>query len=331
MIKRILRKILATTLSLCCMLGTSCSSTTLSKSYVVEQEDMTISLILKCQGIEFWEVVQKGATDACEELGIKLEYKAPPTEQDIDIQKQLLQESIDNNVDAIVLAPLDTDALNNELRNATEKGIPVVTIDSSVNYPDIKAFIGTQSKTAGAIACREGATLINGKGKAIILTHVEGAQTSIERRDGFKNELEANYPNIEIVAELCGNNDTEYSKQIILEELDKNNNDVQLIYATNEGVALGACEAVAQLGLQDKIVVTGFDSSTTEVKYLEEGILKGMMVQNPYNFGYLGVRNAYKSAKGETIQSVIDTGVTYVNKDNLYDEDIQLLLYPMGK
>jgi ribose transport system substrate-binding protein len=75
--------------------------------------------------------------------------------------------------------------------------------------------------------------------------------------------------------------------------------------------------------------VIGFDSSDEEVSYMNGKILDGMMVQNPYNMGYLGVRNLNKILDGETIDSKIDTGVTYVDLDNLEDEETQWLLYPL--
>ena len=56
-----------------------------------------------------------------------------------------------------------------------------------------------------------------------------------------------------------------------------------------------------------------------------------MMVQNPYNMGYLGVRNIYKAMQGKKLEEKIDTGITYVDRNNLQDEDIRWLLYPMGK
>jgi ribose transport system substrate-binding protein len=77
------------------------------------------------------------------------------------------------------------------------------------------------------------------------------------------------------------------------------------------------------------VSVIGFDSSDEEVNYMNGKILDGMMVQNPYNMGYLGVRNLNKTLDGETIESKIDTGVTYVDLDNLNDEDTQWLLYPL--
>lgn len=56
-----------------------------------------------------------------------------------------------------------------------------------------------------------------------------------------------------------------------------------------------------------------------------------MMVQNPYNMGYLGVRNINKVLDGKEIEEKIDTGATYVDINNLKDEDTQWLLYPLGE
>lgn len=290
-----------------------------------------IAVVCKGSQHEFWKTVEQGAMDAGEELGIRVTFEAPEDESQIDVQIDMVKKAIENGADAIVLAPLDTDKLNSVIDQAVENGIPVLTLDSDVTTDKRVATIGTDNESAGAIAARNAAELMGGKGQVAVVSFVEGAQTATERNNGFINEMQDKYNgDIEIVGVEYSGGDAELAKELAIQFIKKYPN-LKCIYGPNEGCAVGVAAAVKELGLEDKIIVIGFDSSDDEIAYLAEGTINGMMVQNPYNMGYLGVRNINKVLEGKTIEEKIDTGVTYVYGDNLYDEDTQWLLYPLGK
>lgn len=312
---------------LVCALGTGCGQ----DESLEQQKKRYIAVICKGSQHEFWKTVEQGAKDAGEELNIRITFEAPEDESQIDVQIAMVEKAIENEADAIVLAPLDTDALNDVINKAVSKGIPVLTFDSDVTTKSRVATIGTDNKSAGAIAARNAAEMMKGKGKVAVVSFVEGAQTAIARNNGFINEMKSKYRgDIEVVGVTYCNGDPELAKKQALEFLDKYP-DLKCIYGANEGCAVGVAAAIEERNLQDRVLVIGFDSSDAEVAYLESGAIDGMMVQNPYNMGYLGVRNVNKVLDGKTIDEKIDTGATYVNGENLYDEDTQWLLYPLGK
>ena len=289
-----------------------------------------VAVICKSSQHEFWRTMEKGAMDAGEELDIKVTFEAPEDESHLEEQIALIENAIDNNADAIVLAPLDTDKLNDVVDKAVSKGIPVITLDSDITTDKRIANIGTNNITAGSIAARYEAQLIGDKGQVAIVSHVEGAQTAIERMKGFVDEIETNHKDVEIVGHVYTGGDAEVAYEETKKFI-KDYPDLKGIYATNEGSAVGVAKAVEECGLSDKLTVIGFDSSDDEIAYLEKGVINGMMVQNPFNMGYLGVRNIHKYLQGKDIERTIDTGAIYVNGSNLYDEDIQWYLYPLGK
>ncbi len=107
----------------------------------------------------------------------------------------------------------------------------------------------------------------------------------------------------------------------------------QILFATNTYTTIGMCKAVNQMedstpGTLDKLTVIGFNSDMQEVEYIKQGVLDGTVIQNPYNMGYISVRYAMKAINNEAINANINTGVTFISKDNLNDADIQLLLNP---
>lgn len=290
-----------------------------------------IAVICKGSQHEFWKTVEQGAMDAGEELGAKVTFVAPEDESQIDVQIGMMEQAIKEEADAIVLAPLDTDKLNPVIDKAVNRGIPVLTLDSDVTTKTRVATIGTSNESAGAIAARNAVKRMGGKGKVAIISFVKGAQTAIARNKGFIQEIEDNHgDSIQVVGVKYCDGDVGKAKKQALEFMEKYP-DINCIYGANEGSALGAAEAVKEKGLQEEVSVIGFDSSDEEIAYLQEGVIDGMMVQNPYNMGYLGVRNINKVLEEKTIEEKIDTGAIYVDAENLNDEDIQWLLYPLGK
>ena len=105
---------------------------------------------------------------------------------------------------------------------------------------------------------------------------------------------------------------------------------ISLIYGTNETSTLGVCDALEERGLAGQIKVVGFDCSPTIAEYIDKGTVNASVVQNPYNMGYLGVRYAKKLINGENISTVLDTGATLVDSENLHDENIEFLINPLN-
>lgn len=289
-----------------------------------------VAIISKGYQHEFWKTVEKGAEKAGEEANLKVTFEGPDNETMVDKQIEMVENAITKKADVIMLAPLDSKALLPVVQKAEEKGIPVITFDSNLESEIQKSFIATDNKAVGAIAAKETAKLIGDTGEVAIVAHNEGTSTAQERRDGFKEEIEANHPNIKIVSIQYSDGDHAKALSKATDIMTSNPN-LKAIYGTNEGAAIGVATAVKEKGKTDTVKVIGVDSSDQEIKFLEEGVITGFVVQNPYNMGYLGVKASADLLDGKTIEKRIDTGATYVNKDNLNSDDIQKLLYPMGK
>lgn len=301
----------------------SCGST----SKTDDSNKIKIAVLGKSNA-EYYHNANVGANDAATELGIKIEYDAPDTESEIGAQEQMIRDYTKKGFNAIVIAPLDSKKLNKAIDDAAKKGVKIITFDSDVSTNSRLANITTNNIVAASTAANKAIDLIGGKGNIAIVSHVTGAQTTKERTEGFINEIEKN----------CGDkvkiDGISYSEGIAetakkqAKEFIKNDPDLKLIYATNEGSAEGVADAIAELGLKDKIFVIGFDSSDKEISYIRDGTMDGTMVQSPYNMGYLGIRCAYKAVIGEEIEKKFDTGASFINDSNLDNSDMQWLLYP---
>jgi ribose transport system substrate-binding protein len=148
----------------------------------------------------------------------------------------------------------------------------------------------------------------------------------LSKMDLTQEQISDMFSKFFIEGERCSSIDAAYEEAMkILSARDCN---VICFYATNTNTTLGVCRAVEELDMADKVFVIGFNSDQKELDYLKTGVLDGTIIQNPYNMGYVGVRFAKKAINDDSLPKTLDTGVTYVNADNLNDTYVQLLLHP---
>ena len=289
----------------------------------------TIAVIPKGTTQSFWLAVKAGAEDAAKEMGAEIIWKGPAKETDVAGQKRIIENFINQEVDAIVMAACNETALIPTIEQADKAGIAVVTIDSGVKSDVPKSFIATDNVEGAREAARVLAKLIDEKGQVGLIPFVKGAATSNMREDGFKNEIKK-YKDIELVSVLYSNSDIMQGVRVTEDMLTAKPN-LAGIFAANEGGAVGAARALALRRLGGKVKLVAFDAAPAEMNALQKGTIQALIVQNPYKMGYEGVRAAIRSMNGEEIEPRIDTGVTVVTMENFNDPDIQKLLYPTGK
>jgi ribose transport system substrate-binding protein len=107
--------------------------------------------------------------------------------------------------------------------------------------------------------------------------------------------------------------------------------DLAGIFAANEPGAIGAAQVLEERGLAGEVKLVAFDAVQTEVAALKSGTIQALVVQNPFEMGYEGVRAAVRALRGEKVPKRIDTGVTVVTRENMNKPDIQRLLFPLGR
>lgn len=276
----------------------------------------------------YWSIIRKGAEDASKELGVNVVYDAPKDAANLEQQIKLVEQYTDEGISAIVIAPIDKDALNDAFDAADKKGIPILAIDSDTTSGAKKTCISTNNRSGGEVAANAAIDLIGDSGTVAVISDIETAENTSNRMEGFKNAIESHKGITVCDVKYC-ESDREKAKDMALELMDSTP-DLKLMFGTNETATLGICDAVEEKGKGDEVSVIGFDCSDDVQKYMKKDIIDGTIVQNPYNMGYLGVRNAQKICKEDFVPSEIDTGVTLVNKDNMNDKDIKFLINPLG-
>ncbi|WP_226037994.1 ABC transporter substrate-binding protein [Aquibacillus saliphilus] len=285
-----------------------------------------IAIISKGFQHQFWQAVQKGAEKAAEEFDVEITFEGPDNESQVDKQIEMLRAALDKDPDAIGFAALDSQASAPLLEDAQEKDIPVVAFDSGVDSDIPITTAATDNYAAAAEAAHQMASLIGEKGKVALVVHDQVSVTGVDRRDGFMETIENEYPNIEVV-------DTQYGKGDHLESTNlaktmlQAHPDLAGIYGSNEGSAIGVVNAVQELGKEGEVVVVGFDSGKQQIDAINNGVLSGAITQNPESIGYETVKAAVDALNGEEVPEMIDTGFYWYDSENIEDEEIQAAIY----
>lgn len=292
-----------------------------------------IAVIPKGTTHEFWKSVHAGAVKASKELDVDIVWKGPLKEDDLKQQVDLVQSFTAQQVKGILLAPLNDKALVKSVKDATRSKIPVVIFDSGLQGEDYVSFVATDNKAAGKKAGERMAKLLGDKGKVVLLRYQEGSASTHEREEGFLEAVKA-HAGLEVVSDNQYAGATTESAFAASESLllaqKAADGGVDGIFAPNESSAFGMLLALRKLNLAGtgKIKFIGFDASDKLVEALEQGHIDALMLQDPFNMGYLAVKTMVSHLKGEKVEKVMDTGSTVVDKDNMKDPKVAALLKP---
>jgi ribose transport system substrate-binding protein len=296
---------------------------------------LTIAVIPKGTSHEFWKSIHAGAVKAEREFEtagreINLIWKGPLREDDREQQIQVVENFIGRRIDGMVLAPLDSQALAGPVETAQRAKIPVVIIDSGLNTDKIVSYVATDNYKGGQLAADRLAELLGGEGKALMLRLQVGSASTEEREAGFLDRIRGRHPGIEIVSSdqhAGATRDTAFRASQNL--LNRFGRELDGIFTPNESATVGMLLAMRDAGLTGgQIKFVGFDTGEQSVSALKDGDLQGLIVQNPFLMGYLGVKTVINHIDGKTIDPWIDTGVRTVTPDNLDDPEIIEMINP---
>ena len=254
-------------------------------------------------------------------------WQGPAKETEIEKQISIIDDMITRGVDGIVMAACDENALIPTLDKAIAAGIKVVTIDSGVKSDAPLSFVATDNVAAAKAAADALAKLIGGPGKVGLIPFVPGAATSELREQGFKEGVAAN-PGLELVATLYCHSDVAKAMDAARDMMTANP-ELKGIFAANEAAAIGAAQAIRTAGKQGQVFLVAFDAAEEEVAALREGVIQALIVQNPFNMGYLGVKTALDALAGKPVEKRVDTGVLVVTKENIDTPEVQKIINPV--
>ena len=287
----------------------------------------TYAVVPKGQAHIFWQTVHAGAVAAAREANVEVAWNGPATEADFARQIAIVDDFINRHVDGILLAPTDRDALAPAIRRARQAGIPLSIFDSGANTEDYVSFVATDNYGGGVMAARRLAEILNKRGNVAMIAVMPGGASTLAREQGFKETLEKEFPGMKLVAWQFGMSDRARSLSVT-EDILTANPTLDGIFASNESSTVGAAQAVKARNLTAKVKIVGFDSSPSLVEDLRAGMIDSLVLQDPFQIGYQGLKTLLDQRAGRTPPKRVDLPPVLVTRDHLDDPKVEHLLNP---
>jgi ribose transport system substrate-binding protein len=297
-------------------------------------QNVTIPLIVKDTTSGFWQIVLAGGRKAGKDLGVNVPELGAQSESDINGQISILENAVSGKPAAIVIAPTQFAALGKPITEAAKK-VKIIGIDSAADSKAFTSFLTTDNVQGGRVAADGLAAAITAKygkaeGDVALITSIPGVGSLDQRAKGFKEQIAAKYPGLKLVADKVADGMATTALNIMTDLMTANAN-LRGVFASNLIMAQGAGQAIAENKMADKIKLVGFDSDAKLVKFLTDGTIAALVVQDPYRMGYDGVKTALAASKGEQVPANVDTGANLITKENMTTARSQELLNPKLK
>jgi ribose transport system substrate-binding protein len=317
--------------SLLALSGCSRSSGSAGESESKAPARLRIAVIPKGTTHEFWKSVHAGAIKAARELDVEVLWKGPLQEDDLKSQIDLVQSFTAQRVSGIVLAPLNDKALVASVNTATQAGLPVVIFDSALSGGDIASFVATDNRAAGALGAKRLLELVPGPGRVVVLRYQEGSASTRDREEGFLAGIAARAELEVVSANQYAGATTESAfkaAESLLLAQNAAGGAVTAVFAPNESTTFGMLLALEKTHLAGKLRFIGFDASDKLVKGVESGSIDALVLQNPFNMGYLAVRAVVDRLRGKPVAARTDTAAQLLDGKNLHEPSMQQLVKP---
>jgi ribose transport system substrate-binding protein len=306
----------------------------------IDPNRISIAVIPKGTTHEFWKSIHAGALKAAKEMDVDIVWKGPLKEDDREAQIAVVENMVRLGVKGIVLAPLDDTALASPVAAAVKAGVPVVIIDSGLKSKAYTSYVATDNLKGGKLGGERLAKLLKKKGRVVMLRYEEGSASTMLREKGFLAVMKK-YPRIRVVsANQYGGATTESaykaSENLLAPHKKDGGLDIDGIFCPNESTTFGMLRALQDAGLAGKVTFVGFDASAKLVQALRKGQIQGLVLQNPVNMGYLGVKTMVTNLKNKElprsrrrpVRKIIDTGEMMATPENMDDPAVKEILEP---
>jgi len=279
-------------------------------------------------GNPFYSTVACGGQSVASKYNVDFSVQGAP-EFDVAKQTAVLNAVIAKKPDAIMISHTDPKAMIPPLKQATDAGIKVMTIDGDLADTSI-AVSNVQSNNleGGRLAGEQMAKLMGGQGSVIAIDNDPGFPISEQRVEGFKKAIEA-HPGIKFLGVKYSHNEVANAANIVSTTAGSNP-DLKGVYTAETNNTEGAITGVREAKKEGQIHVVGYDTSDPIVQALHDDKLGGNIVQYPYGEGQMGVETLVKAVKGESVPRNQSAPFVVATPKNVDTPKVQKYIYKLN-
>jgi ribose transport system substrate-binding protein len=250
-----------------------------------------------------------------ENIADKAELTITNAENNASKQVTDVEGLLASGIQILVISPVTADALTPVVKQAMDQGVKVLTLDRSVNTP-VTSHIGADNiligNTAGKFVCE----LLNGEGTVGEIQGVAGASATVDRHDAFNATIAAECPGVKVVADGIGDYVREPAMRLTEDWIQRfPAGELDVIYAHNDGMALGAVAALDAAGRLGDVKVVGIDGEEAAYQAIADGTMAATFT---YHFvAPEGMMYAWDIAQGKTLDEKIVLPTAQIDASNV--------------
>ncbi|MEK5078694.1 ribose ABC transporter substrate-binding protein RbsB [Solibacillus sp. FSL W7-1436] len=279
---------------------------TSAKSTESSNDTLTIGMSISTLNNPFFVTLSENAEAKAKELGVKTTIV--DAQDNASKQASDIEDLIQQNVDLIIINPVDSVAVATAVESANALNIPVITVDRSSEGGEVVSHIASDNVAGGKLAGDYITELVGEGAKVVELEGVAGSSAARDRGQGFN---EAVTGILDVVAKQTANFNRSEGLTV-MENILQSNPDITAVFAHNDEMALGAQEAISASG--KKIVVVGFDATDDAVAAVKAGSLAATVAQKPDEIGKIAMETAIAYLNGEMVEEVIPVNLELITK-----------------
>ncbi|MGM0943060.1 MAG: ribose ABC transporter substrate-binding protein RbsB [Bacillota bacterium] len=274
------------------------------------EEGVKVGFSVSTLNNPFFVTLRDGAKAGAKEAGYELvtvDAQNDPSTQLSDIEDLLQQD-----IDVLLVNPVDSSAIVSAIELANDKEVPVITVDRSAEGGEVKTHIASDNVKGGEMAGEFIAEQLGEAGNVVELEGIAGASATRERGEGFHNRIDQ-LDEVEIAASQSA--DFDRTKGLaVMENIIQSVGDFEAVFAHNDEMALGAVEALAAQNLLKDVIVVGFDATDDAVAAVEEGTMAATIAQQPELIGEHAIEAVEKIINGEEVEAFIPVELQLITK-----------------
>lgn len=250
-----------------------------------------------------WRTAEtRSIRDEAERRGVDLKFSDGQGKQENQIKA--IRAFIAQGVDAIILAPIVKTGWEQPLKEAERARIPVILVDRGVEADEslYATLIASDFTEEGRMAAKFVVEKTGGKGNIVELQGTAGADPAIERQRGFADVI-AQHPDLKITKSQVADFSRARGKEVMEALLKSDSANINVVYAHNDDMALGAIQAIEEAGLRpgEDILIISVDGVRGAFDAMKEGKLNASVECNPL-LGPMAFDAVEKALGGEELE-----------------------------
>lgn len=275
-----------------------------SASSSSDNDSIVIGLSISTLNNPFFVTLSEHAEAKAKELGANITIV--DAQDNASKQTSDIEDLIQQNVDLIIINPVDSAAVVSAVQSANAVNVPVITVDRSSEGGQVVSHIASDNVAGGALAGDYIVELIGEGAEVAELEGVAGSSAARERGQGFNEAIDGK---LNVVAKQTANFNRAEGLTVMENILQANPN-IKAVFAHNDEMALGALEAIS--ASNKDILVVGFDATDDAVFAVKEGNLAATVAQKPDEIGNIAMETAIAYVNGEEVEEIIPVNLELV-------------------